>query len=301
MPKLIHAGHEVVGVDIGWFGENLQPDLRLQTIRADFRTVAIPEAIDAVIHLAGIANDPCGDLDARLTWEVNALGTYEFARRCIKARVKRFIFASSASVYGIKDNVPVTEDAEFAPVSDYNKTKMVAERLLSTLDGEIEVQVVRPATICGVSPRQRLDVIVNLLTVQALEKGEITAHVGAHGGQLMRPHMHIEDVADLYLWLLANPEHKGPFNAASENQTVAQTAGIIASTIPCVIKFTETVDKRSYAVDFSRLQRAGFKPRRTVADAITDLAEAWRARRIKRTPMSVNLEWMRSNNWARAA
>ncbi len=301
VPKLLAAGHQVRIFDIGWFGLHAPRHADVMVTQGDIRHgVAGLEWAEAVVHLAGIANDPCGDLDARLTWDVNALGTFGLAKQCIAAGVPRFIFASSASIYGIKDSQPVSEDAEFAPVSDYNKTKMVAEKLLSTLPADrLNVQVVRPATICGVSPRQRLDVVVNMLTAQALERGEITAHCGPHGGALMRPHMHIDDVADLYLWLLEHPEQRGPFNAASENQTVADTATIIAGVIPSKVTISGTADKRSYAVDFSRLLAAGFTPKKTVGDAVEELAAAWAAGEIRRTPMSTNLTWMQSNGWAR--
>lgn len=301
VPKLLAAGHEVKVFDIGWFGANLPKHEALELRFGDVRD-GVPwlNWAQVVIHLAAIANDPCGDLDARLTWDVNALATYKLAKDMAKAHYPpRLIFASSASVYGIKDNKPVSEDDEFAPVSDYNKTKMVAEKLLGTLRSDLWIQIVRPATICGVSPRQRLDVIVNLLAAQALERGEITAHTGKHGATLMRPHMHIDDVADLYLWLIDNPMNAGPYNAASENQTVGETAEIVRQEIGAKITLTETADKRSYAVDFSRLMAAGFKPKKTVRDAVRELAAAWRAGTIRRTPSSINLEWMRQNGWAR--
>lgn len=308
VPKLIARGHHVRVFDVGWFGSNISAELGVQNgiehFIGDLRD-GVPDLkwAQAVIHLAGIANDPCGDLDARLTWDVNALATYRLGMDCVKAGVRRLIFASSGSVYGIKDNVPVDEDAPFEPVSDYNKTKMVAEKLLSTLPKDrILVQVARPATICGVSPRQRLDVIVNLLTAQAMESGVITAHCGAHGVELMRPHMHIDDVTDLYCWMLEHPEAVGPFNAASENQTVGQTAKIIADEIPGTqIEFTTTSDKRSYAVNFNRLLEAGFRPKKTVRHAIREMRDAWKIGKIKRSPSSVNLDWMRMNGWARAA
>jgi len=303
VPKLLAAGHEVKVFDIGWFGCNLPKHEALEVRFGDVRD-GVPwlEWAETVIHLAAIANDPCGDLDARLTWDVNALATYRLGQDMAKCdNAPSLIFASSASVYGIKGNKPVTEDDDFAPVSDYNKTKMVAERLLSTLSRDLFVQVVRPATICGVSPRQRLDVIVNLLAAQALERGEITAHTGKHGATLMRPHMHIDDVADLYLWLLQKDPmiYTGPYNAASENQTVGETAEIVRQEIGAKVTLTETADKRSYAVDFSRLTEAGFKPKKTVRDAVRELAAAWRAGTIRRGPMSINLEWMKANGWAR--
>jgi nucleoside-diphosphate-sugar epimerase len=272
---------------------NIPEHPNLKVLKMDTRADIPLDGVTSIIHLAAIANDPCGDLDARLTWDVNVLATYRLAQRAVKAGVRHFIFASSASIYGIKGNKPVSEDDDFEPVSDYNKTKMVAERLLWTLSDEITMTFLRPATVCGVSPRQRLDVIVNLLTVQALDTGKLTVHAGAHGAKLMRPHMHIEDVTDLYLWALrlAPP---GAFNAASDNQSVGETAEIVAQYVPCDIDVTEVADKRSYAVDYSKLMDSGFTPQRKVQDAVMDIVLASKEGRLKRGPSTINLSWMRS-------
>lgn len=299
VPKLLSEGHEVLVLDMMWFGNHLAEHERLRVVKYDLRDGAAPvEGMNAVIHLAAIANDPCGDLDARLTWEVNALATTRLAERCVRMGIGQFIFASSASIYGIKDNRPVTEDESFEPVSDYNKTKLVGERALLSYRGEMFVQIVRPATVCGVSPRMRLDVIVNMLTAQALETGRIVAHCGAFGGRLMRPHCHIEDMTDLYCWLLKRPEAQGPFNAGFENMAVAEIAETIARHVPTRVEFTEVADKRSYAVDSSLLRRAGFSPRFSVDNAVQDIAAAWE-KGLRRGPKSINLEWMRSQGIAR--
>ena len=257
--------------------------------------------MDAVIHLAGIANDPCGELDAKLTWEVNVLATLRLAEACVAAGVRRFIFASSASVYGIQGNAAVTEDAPLEPVSDYNKTKMTAERVLRSYADGLKLCIVRPATVCGMSPRMRLDTVVNMLTVQALEKGRITAHCGAHGAVLMRPNTHIEDITDLYVRLVKKPWICDTFNAGFENLTVGDTAAIIKKIVPCEVDLTEVADKRSYSVDSSKLLAAfqddGFAPRRGVADAVRDIAEAWDAGKLRMAERCVNLAWMRKNGW----
>lgn len=292
VPKLLEIGYDVLVVDAQWFGRNLPEHPRLEVLKMDTREDVPLDGVTSIIHLAAIANDPCGDLDARLTWDVNVLATYRLAQRAVKAGVRHFIFASSASIYGIKGNKPVTEDDDFEPVSDYNKTKMVAERLLEKLQDDIGMTFLRPATVCGVSPRQRLDVIVNLLTAQALERGHLTVHAGAHGAKLMRPHMHIEDVTDLYVWALQNVPC-GAFNAASDNQSVGETAEIVRKHVDCTIDVTEVADKRSYAVDFQKLLDAGFTPRRNVSTAVADLVSAWREGRLRRHPSMINLEWMR--------
>lgn len=290
LPKLRQAGHKVTTLDTGWFGGT--PDIKM-----DLRQVKeIPE-VDAVIHLANIANDPCGELDAKLTWEVNGLGTVLLSEACIKAGVKRFIFASSASVYGIKGNEPVIETTPLEPISDYNKTKMVAERILMSYADRMNVQIVRPATVCGMSPRMRLDVIVNMLTMQALTKGEITAHCGAHGASLMRPHTHMEDVTDLYVWLLDRPAVTGIYNAGFENLSVLDLCKKITKYASAIVKVTEVQDKRSYCVDSSKLLNAGFKPRWTVDDAIFEICQAYRSGELRDSLIHHNLPWMKAHGW----
>jgi len=296
VPKLIHKGHEVKVVDTQWFGRNLNEDVEVVT--QDIREPVDCSGMDAVIHLAGIANDPCGELDARLTWEVNVLATMNLAEQAVKAGVKQFIFASSASVYGIQDNKPVTESSPMAPVSDYNKTKQVAERVLWSYRNKMHIKIVRPATVCGVSPRMRFDVVVNMLTAQALQDGKITAHCGAHGADLMRPHVHIEDVTDMYCWILDNFGHC-TFNVGFDNQSVRETAALIQSMVKAELDVTQVADKRSYCVDSSRVLMAGFKPTRTVKHAIADIVEAWMDGRIEKSPKTINLSWMRQNGWVR--
>lgn len=298
VPKLLSLGHRVTVLDTQWFGMNLPEHPMLDVCEGDIRYFPEmfwgPLGAEAVIHLAGIANDPCGELDAKLTWEVNVLATNTLARAAVEAGVKQFIFASSASVYGIQENKPVTEDSPMAPVSDYNKTKQVAERVLLSYADRMDVKIVRPATVCGVSPRQRLDVVVNMLTMQALTRGKITVHAGAHGKELMRPHVHIEDITDLYCWLLERPGGC-VFNAGFDNQTIGKTAELIASTVGDVtLELHQTADKRSYAVDSSRLLQAGFEPKRTVQHAIEDIVRAYREHLLLDTQKCYNLRYMQS-------
>lgn len=290
VPRLRAAGHEVVGIDTGWFGG-------MPEIKADFRTLKWLPKADAIIHLANIANDPCGELDAKLTWEVNGLGTDIIADLAVKAKIPQFIFASSASVYGIKDNKPVTELDDLAPVSDYNKTKRIAERVLLSYQHKMAVQIVRPATVCGYSPRMRLDVIVNMLTMQAITKGEITAHCGEHGAGLMRPHTHIDDAASLYLYMLERPYLTGVYNAGFENLSVMDLAEKIVKHFPAKINVTTVADKRSYCVDSSKLLNTGFKPAHSVEDAIKCIGAQYQAGNLKDEDVCYNLKWMQMHGW----
>lgn len=295
VPKLLRAGHEVTGFDACWFGERIEPHANYRLIKGDLRELQyLPPGIDAAIHLAGIANDPCGELDARLTWEVNVLYHQFFIEKCIAAGVKQIIYSSSASVYGIQGDKAVTEDTPKAPVSDYNKSKICAERVLLSYADKIAVQIVRPATICGYSPRFRADVVVNMLTMDALENGEIVVKTP----DLYRPHCHIQDVTDLYLFLLARPHLRGPYNAGFQNQTIMETASIIAEHVGCKVKVAPHTpgkyDKRSYLVDSTRLLAQGFRPAYRVEDAVKEIVGMYRAGALRREPWMVNLTHMQA-------
>jgi nucleoside-diphosphate-sugar epimerase len=192
VPKLLARGYEVIVFDLQWFGNYLLPHKHLSVVKGDVRNIdTIPlDGVDCIIHLSSIANDPCGDLNPQLTWEVSALATMQLADQAKRRGIKRFIYASSGSVYGVKEELQVTEELELKPISEYNKTKMVGERVLLSYQDDMVVQIVRPATVCGCSPRMRLDVSVNLLTMQALSKGKITVF----GGDQVRPNI-LSDVS----------------------------------------------------------------------------------------------------------
>ena len=171
VPLLLADGHDVTSIDTQWFGNALPKHHRLKNLKMDVRdTDAIPlDGVDAIIHLANIANDPAVELNPTLSWEVNVLAGQQMADRAIRAGVKQFLFASSGSVYGVKEEPKVTEDLTLVPISVYNKTKMVAERVFLSYADKMQVHCIRPATVCGLSPRMRLDVSVNMLTYQALK------------------------------------------------------------------------------------------------------------------------------------
>lgn len=298
VPKLLAAGHDVIAFDIMWFGNFLQPHPRLKVVEGDVRNIAAVDldGIDAIIHLSSVANDPCGDLDPKLTWEISCLATMQLADRARRKGVKRFLYASSGSVYGIKDEEQVTEDLELEPISEYNKTKMVAERVLLSYAGDMTVQMVRPATVCGYSPRMRLDVAVNLLTMQALAKGEITVL----GGSQTRPNIHIDDVTDLYLFLLDHPEHTGVFNAGFENLSILEIAQRIAAKVGAKITVKPSNDPRSYRVNSDRLLATGFRPKKTVDDAIAEVIAVVKSGVLKDEDRYYNLRWMQQG-YGRAA
>ncbi|NKB44731.1 MAG: NAD-dependent epimerase/dehydratase family protein [Alphaproteobacteria bacterium] len=290
VPKLLNAGHHVTALDIMWFGNDLQPHPNLEVRQFDIRD---PEDLDlagydAIIHLSSVANDPCGDLDPKLTWEVSCLATMRLADKAVRQGVKRFIYASSGSVYGLKDEEHVTEDLELVPLSEYNKTKMVAERVLLSYADQMTVQIVRPATVCGLSPRMRLDVAVNMLAMQALTKGAITVL----GGDQTRPNIHIDDITDLYVFLLDRPDVEGVFNAGFENLSIRTIAETIAEHIPAKINIEPSNDPRSYRINSDKILATGFKPKKSVKDAISEVAEAYKSGDLKDEDRFYCLKWM---------
>lgn len=290
VPKLLAAGHAVLAFDIQWFGNPLPAHPALTVVKGDVRTIddAVLDGIDAIIHLASVANDPCGDLDPKLTWEISALATMRLCDKAARRGIRRFIYASSGSVYGVKDEPEVTEELELLPISEYNKTKMVAERVALSYADRMVVQIVRPATVCGVSPRTRLDVSVNMLTMQALTKGRITVF----GGDQVRPNIHIDDVTDLYLFMLENPHVTGIHNAGFENLSIRRIAEMVAEQVPAEIVVTPGNDPRSYRQNSDKLRKAGFAPRKGVADAIRDIVVAYQRGTLRESDLNHNLRWM---------
>jgi nucleoside-diphosphate-sugar epimerase len=290
VPKLLKAGHEVVAFDVMWFGNFLDPHPDLTVVKGDVRN---PDEIDltgvdAIIHLSSVANDPCGDLDPKLTWEISCLATMQLADRAYRHGIKRFIYASSGSVYGVKEEEQVTEDLELLPISEYNKTKMCGERILLSYKEDMVVQIVRPATVCGYSPRMRLDVSVNMLTMQALMNGKITVF----GGEQTRPNIHMDDITDLYIFLLDHPEHTGIYNAGFENVSILDIARLVTAHVPAEIVVTPSNDPRSYRVNSDRLLKTGFKPKKSIEDAIKEIVGMYRQGALKDDDRWHNLRWM---------
>ena len=212
----------------------------------------------------------------------------QLADQAKRRGIKRFIYASSGSVYGVKEELQVTEELELKPISEYNKTKMVGERVLLSYQDDMVVQIVRPATVCGCSPRMRLDVSVNLLTMQALSKGKITVF----GGDQVRPNIHIDDITDLYLHLIDHPEITGVYNAGFENISIMDIAKMVTQHIPVEISVTPSNDPRSYRINSDKLLATGFRPKKTVNDAIREIIEKHRAGELQDEDRYYNLRWM---------
>jgi nucleoside-diphosphate-sugar epimerase len=291
-PKLLDKGFDVTVADIMWFGNYLNRHPNLKIVPADIRDVdSLPmDGINTIIHLANVSNDPCGDLDAKLTWEINALATMQLVEKAIKHRVKQFIFASSGSVYGVKDEPQVTEDLSLVPITDYNKTKMISERILLSYKDDILIKCIRPATVCGYSPRMRLDLSVNMLTMQALANKKITVF----GGEQTRPNIHIQDITDVFVFMMEKgSEITGIYNAGFENISIMDIARRVTDRVPAEIIVTESNDPRSYRLNSDRLLATGFTPKHTVADAMTEIVDAFNQGILKMEDKYFNIKTMK--------
>src|SRR3989338_232556 len=296
VPKLLQENHTVIVVDTQWFGNYLQPHANLTVLKADTRTPNPSwfKNTDVVIHLAAVSNDPCSDLNPKLSWEIGPLAMMQLIELAIQNYVKQFIYASSGSVYGVNDAEKVTEDLPLNPISDYNKTKMVTELVLLSYQNKITLQIVRPATVCGYSPRMRLDVSVNMMTMQALSNSMMTVF----GGDQVRPNIHIDDITNLYIFLLENSTIRGIYNAGFENLSILSIAKLVRKYVDAEIKITPSNDPRSYRICSDKLLRAGFKPKKTVENAIQEMVSAYQGKQLHNETRCYNLKTMQETGVA---
>ncbi len=302
VPELLNKGYEVKVIDLFIYGDTLEDHPNLELVKGDIRDQEILKKIipgcDAVIHLACISNDPSFEMDPELGKSIN-LDAFEPLVQIAKENgVKRFIYASSSSVYGIKEVENVTEDMELEPLTDYSKFKADCEKILSKYQSEdFTTATIRPATVCGYSPRQRLDVIVNILTNHALTNKKIKVF----GGSQKRPNIHIKDMVDAYLLLLEAPKEKVAgkiFNAGYQNHPVMEIAESVKNVVGSDIELevVETDDNRSYHISSQKIaDELGFKAEHTIEEAVRDLQEAFTSGLIKdsmRNPMYYNIKRM---------
>ena len=290
---LERTDYDVTVIDTQWFGNHVPPHAKLAVEVRDVRTIDEVDlrGFDAIVHMANIANDPAVELNPYASWEVNVLATMRLVDRAARQGVRHFVYGSSGAVYGVKTEPQVTEDMELVPISEYNKTKMVAERVILSYADRLTTTIVRPATICGLSPRMRLDLSVNLLTMQALTKGRMTVF----GGDQVRPNIHIDDMVDLYLFAI-DRRLAGVFNAGFENLSIRQIADAIAARVPAEVAVCPSNDPRSYRLCSDRLLATGFRPKKNVAAAVGELADAYRAGRLADDPRWHTVNWMKHHH-----
>ena len=294
VPRLLSEGHNVLVIDDQWFGNFLptHPELVIRKKSINEIDEADLSGIEAVIHLANVANDPSVELNPTFSWEVNVLHTTQFLELCKRAKsLKKFMFASSGSVYGVKSESNVTEELSLVPISAYNKTKMSAERVCLSYAEYFDVICVRPATVCGVSPRMRFDVVVNMFVLQAFIKGKITVL----GGQQVRPNIHIDDMASVYTHFLGkNRLGLGIYNAGFENISVMDIAKMVQEVFKVEIEVKPSNDPRSYRQDSTKLLESGFVRKKSVSDAISEIATKLKNGDIKDDDRWHTVKWMTS-------
>ena len=295
VPQLLDRGHDITVYDIMYYGDSHLPknNPHLKLVRGDIRDAAhlagCLDGIEAVLHLACISNDASFVLDEALSTSVNLDAFEPMVVAAKKAGVRRFVYASTSSVYGVSDKQNVTEDHPLVPLTLYNKYKGMCEPLLFKHTDETFVGVVfRPATVCGYGPRQRLDVSVNILTNHAVNKNMITVF----GGSQLRPNLHIQDYADVCKLLLDAPDEKiadQVFNVGVQNMSIMEIALIVQKVVAeefpekgkIPIDTTPTDDIRSYHINSEKIRRVlGFLPKHTIEEAVRDLCRAFRDGRL---------------------
>ena len=291
VPKLLEKEYKVKVIDLYIYGDDVLDSVKnhpnLKQVKGDIRNQAMLEDetrdVDSIIHLACISNDPSFELDPALGKSINYDAFIPLVEIAKRNKVKRFIYASSSSVYGVKDVPDVTEDLPLEPLTDYSKYKAQCENvLLSEATDDFIVTIVRPSTVCGYSPRMRLDLTVNILTNHAINNGKITVF----GGEQKRPNLNIEDMTDLYLFLLEQPKekiHKKIYNVGYENYKVSEIAEIVRNTLDenIPILTTPTNDNRSYHVSSKKIkEELGFEAKHTLQEAILDLKSAFSSGKI---------------------
>jgi nucleoside-diphosphate-sugar epimerase len=300
VPRLLERGYAVTVYDICYYGEDFLPhnNPALKVIQGDIRdTAALAEAVkghDAFVNLACISNDASFELDENLSTSVNLDAFEPMVLAAKSAGIKRFIYASSSSVYGVSDQPDVTEDHPLVPLTLYNKYKGMCEPLLfKHTTPEFVGVVFRPATVCGYAPRQRLDLSVNILTNHAINNGKITVF----GGDQMRPNLHILDYCDAVEVLLNAPDEKIAneiFNVGYQNMSIMHIAklvkGVVEKEFPekgdIAIVTTPSDDNRSYHINSDKVKRVlGFSPQRSIEDAVRDLCRAFREGKLS-NPMT---------------
>jgi nucleoside-diphosphate-sugar epimerase len=287
VPRMLERGYKVKVLDLYIYGDHVLNSVKdhpnLEQIQGDIRDQALLRRVlpgcDTAIHLACISNDPSFELDPELGRSINFDAFTPLVEIARDSGVSRFIYASSSSVYGVKEVENVTEEMPLEPLTDYSKYKALCEEVLLRYQSpDFTTVIIRPATGCGYSPRQRLDVIVNILTNHAVNRGKIKVF----GGEQKRPNIHIQDMVDVYLMLLELPDEKiagKVYNAGYENHAVRELAEIVQRVVgPDKVEMVTvpTDDHRSYHISSEKIARElGFRPKHTIKGAVHDLVRAF--------------------------
>lgn len=277
--RLLSLGHDVRVLDTFWFGDFIPAHQRLTKVRGDMRDGALVDrvldGVDSVIQLACLSNDPTSDLDAGLTRAINYDACADIVDRAKASGVSRFIYASSASVYGVREEADITEDMRLEPITLYSQYKADIEQIAFDAGSDRFTTVaVRNSTVCGYSPRMRLDLILSIFVMAAMKKGVITIE----GGTQLRPLIHMEDLVDLYVRLLDADRaaiHQQAFNISSDNYRVDAVARMVQAKLPCRLEFASFTDPRSYHVNTDKARRVlGYTTSRSIESAVDEIKDA---------------------------
>ncbi len=291
VPLLLNLKYKVLVIDTFWFGNYLPINQNLKIIKKNILDITQKDVkgVHSIIHLASVANDTASDLDPKLTWEISCLGTKHLCDIASKVGVKKFIFASSGSVYGVKKEKKVNEKLNCEPISDYNKTKIVAEKIVESYKKNFKYYNIRPSTLYGPSPRMRLDLTLNILTKHAALNNQIKVF----GGKQWRPFLHVKDMANVYIHFLKNDLEQGSYNASDGNLRVIDKAKIIQKMSKnCRIKITKSNDIRSYRLSSEKLVKTGFKFKYKLIPSLKEMFIMFKVGKIKDLPNFYSLKWL---------
>ena len=280
VPLLLKLNYRVLVIDTFWFGDYLPKHKCLSTLKKNILDIKEKDikGIHSIIHLASVANDTASDLDPKLTWEISCLGTKHLCDIGKNVGIKKFIFASSGSVYGVKKEKLVNEKLNCEPISDYNKTKIVAEKIVESYKKYFKYYNIRPSTLYGPSPRMRLDLTMNILTKHAALKNQIKVF----GGKQWRPFLHVEDMANVYIHFLRKNLKQGAYNASDGNLRVIDKAKIIQKLGKnCKLKITKNNDIRSYRLSSEKLIKTGFKLEHKLIPSLDKMFKMFKSGKIE--------------------
>ncbi len=278
IPNLLNNNYKIINIDTQYFGNSLKKHKNFKNLKLNVNQLNDShfKNVDCVIHLAAISNDPSALLNSKITWETNVLNTYNLLELCKKNKVKKFMFASSGSVYGISKEKKVTEKTKLVPLSDYNKTKLIGEKLINNYKKNFDIIILRPGTVCGYSPSLRLDLTVNAMTYDSYFKKKINVH----GGNQIRPQLHIDDMVSAYAFFLKNKK-TGIFNIGFENFSINKIAKIIKKrNKKCEVVKSKSIDLRSYRLYSNKILRIGFKPQKNSFDAVNELITLFEKKKL---------------------
>lgn len=295
--NLVKNGHKVTVIDTFWFGDYLVKNKNLKKIKLNildkkiFTNKYLKKKFDIIYHLAGIANDNAAIINPKLSWEINCLGTKNICEFAKQRNIKRLVYASSGSVYGIKKEKKVHENLRLEPISDYNKTKMIAEDIVVSYRKFFDYLIVRPSTLFGYSPKMRLDLTINILTFSALKKKEINVF----GGNQYRPFLHVQDMVRFYEFVILKNIKNMIINVSDGNLTVLQTAKIVSKLSGNTkIFIKQSNDIRSYRIDNSKMKKVGFKTKINLKGGIVELIKEIKSKKIKDKKNFHSINWLKN-------